>query len=142
MLVFIDESGDPGLKPDSGSSDYFIVTLVVFEDNDEALATDHRIECLKKELSQMKMASALSFRNAHHTVTVRAEAVSKATVTRRAGTSMPNRIRIRESPRLARGIPRRLESLPLAFGHFAPSEAVFALLGRVETGLIPALVLG
>jgi len=50
MLVFIDESGDPGLKPGSGSSDYFIVTLVVFEDNDEALAADHRIERLKKEL--------------------------------------------------------------------------------------------
>lgn len=50
MLVFIDESGDPGLKLGSGSTDYFIVTLVVFEDNDEATATDQRIDLLKREL--------------------------------------------------------------------------------------------
>jgi len=51
MLVFIDESGDPGLKFDSGSTDYFIVTLVAFEENEEALATDRRIQSLKGELN-------------------------------------------------------------------------------------------
>ncbi len=50
MLVFIDESGDPGLKLDSGSTDYFIVTLVAFEDSEEALAADQRIQLLKREL--------------------------------------------------------------------------------------------
>ena len=50
MLVFIDESGDAGLKLDSGSTDYFIVTLVAFEDNEEALAADKRIALLKQEL--------------------------------------------------------------------------------------------
>ena len=50
MLVFIDESGDPGLKLGSGSTDYFIVTLVAFEENEEALATDQRIQLLKREL--------------------------------------------------------------------------------------------
>lgn len=50
MLVFIDESGDPGLKIGSGSTDYFIVTLVAFEENEEALLTDQRIELLKHEL--------------------------------------------------------------------------------------------
>ncbi len=50
MLVFIDESGDPGLKLDSGSTDYFIVTLVAFEDNEEALSADQRIQLLKREL--------------------------------------------------------------------------------------------
>lgn len=50
MLVFIDESGDPGLKLASGSTDYFIVTLVAFEDNEEALAADQRIQLLKREL--------------------------------------------------------------------------------------------
>ena len=50
MLVFIDESGDPGLKLNSGSTDYFIVTLVAFEENEEALATDQRIQLLKREL--------------------------------------------------------------------------------------------
>jgi hypothetical protein len=50
MLVFIDESGDPGLKIEQGSSRYFTIGLVVFEDNDEALACDQRIQLLKKEL--------------------------------------------------------------------------------------------
>ncbi len=50
MLVFIDESGDPGLKLDSGSTDYFIVTFVAFEDSEEALAADQRIHLLKREL--------------------------------------------------------------------------------------------
>lgn len=50
MLVFIDESGDSGLKIEKGSSRYFTVGLVVFEDNDEALACDQRIKLLKKEL--------------------------------------------------------------------------------------------
>ncbi len=50
MLVFVDESGDPGLKLGAGSTPYFIVTLVVFEDNDEALAADQRIQLLKGEL--------------------------------------------------------------------------------------------
>ncbi len=51
MLVFIDESGDPGLKIDKGSSRYFTVSLVVFEENDEALACDQRIELLRRELN-------------------------------------------------------------------------------------------
>lgn len=50
MLVFIDESGDCGMKIGQGSSKFFVVSLVVFEDNDEALACDQRIELLKKEL--------------------------------------------------------------------------------------------
>ena len=50
MLIFIDESGDSGLKIEKGSSRYFTVGLVIFEDNDEALACDQRIQLLKKEL--------------------------------------------------------------------------------------------
>lgn len=50
MLVFIDESGDSGLKIEQGSSRYFMIGLVVFEDNDEALACDQRIQLLKKEI--------------------------------------------------------------------------------------------
>lgn len=50
MLVFIDESGDPGLKLKEGSSDYFVIALVVFEDNEEAIACDQRIQLLKREL--------------------------------------------------------------------------------------------
>jgi hypothetical protein len=51
MLVFVDESGDTGLKIDQGSSVYFTVTLVIFEENDEAQACDDRIELLKRELN-------------------------------------------------------------------------------------------
>lgn len=50
MLIFIDESGDSGLKIDQGSSRFFTVSLVVFEDHDEALACDQRIGLLKREL--------------------------------------------------------------------------------------------
>lgn len=50
MLVFIDESGDSGLKINDGSSRYFAVSLVVFEESDEANACDQRIELLKREL--------------------------------------------------------------------------------------------
>lgn len=50
MLVFIDESGDPGRKIDEGSSRFFVVALVVFYDNDEAEACDQRITLLRREL--------------------------------------------------------------------------------------------
>ena len=43
MLVFIDESGDPGMKRKDGSSRLFIVTAVIFEDNEEAQRCDVRI---------------------------------------------------------------------------------------------------
>ena len=50
MLVFIDESGDTGLKIEKGSSRYFIISLVIFEDEDEATACDKRISLLRREL--------------------------------------------------------------------------------------------
>jgi len=50
MLVFIDESRDPGLRVEKGSSRYFVISLVVFEDGEEALACDQRISLLRKEL--------------------------------------------------------------------------------------------
>lgn len=50
MLVFIDESGDTGRKIEQGSSRYFVVVLVLFEDHEEALACDQHIGILRKEL--------------------------------------------------------------------------------------------
>jgi hypothetical protein len=32
MRVFVDESGDPGLKIQQGSTPYFVVSLVIFRD--------------------------------------------------------------------------------------------------------------
>lgn len=54
MLVFIDESGDSGFKLDRGSSEFFTVSLVVFNDVDEASRCDNRIELLKTELGKSK----------------------------------------------------------------------------------------
>lgn len=51
MLVFVDESGDTGLKLDQGSSKYFTVCLVAFDDDEEARGCDQRIQLLKKELN-------------------------------------------------------------------------------------------
>ncbi len=50
MLVFIDESGDSGLRIDQGSSRYFVVSLIIFEDHEEAEACDKRISLLGREL--------------------------------------------------------------------------------------------
>ena len=50
MLVFIDESGDSGLKITEGSSRYFVISLVIFEDHKEAEACDQRIKLLGREL--------------------------------------------------------------------------------------------
>ncbi len=50
MLVFIDESGDTGLIIKKGATKYFVIVMVVFEDNDEALACDKRIDLLRRDL--------------------------------------------------------------------------------------------
>ena len=51
MLVFIDESGDTGMKLGSGSSSaQFIVSLVLFEELEMAEKADRRIETLRSQL--------------------------------------------------------------------------------------------
>jgi hypothetical protein len=50
MLVFVDESGDSGFKTEEGSSQFFTVALVIFEEQDEAIACDQRIGLLRREL--------------------------------------------------------------------------------------------
>lgn len=51
MLVFLDESGDPGRKLDRGSSPLFTVVMVTFDENEMAAACDERINLLRYELS-------------------------------------------------------------------------------------------
>lgn len=51
MLVFIDESGDTGLRVDKGASKFFVICMIVFEENDEANACDQRVELLRRELN-------------------------------------------------------------------------------------------
>jgi hypothetical protein len=43
MLVFIDESGDPGFKLQKGSTPIFVAALVAFNDHDQARAADDAI---------------------------------------------------------------------------------------------------
>lgn len=51
MLVFVDESGDTGLiEPGKLSSKYFVVTMVLFEDAEQALLADNRVAELKSQL--------------------------------------------------------------------------------------------
>ena len=50
MLVFIDDSGDPGFKIHKGSSPIFIIALVIFDDNLEAEKTSLAIKELRREL--------------------------------------------------------------------------------------------
>ncbi|UWR37655.1 DUF3800 domain-containing protein [Sulfitobacter sp. W074] len=50
MLVFIDESGDPGFKLTKGSSPNFVTTMVIFDDYSQAKACQTRISKLKGQL--------------------------------------------------------------------------------------------
>jgi Protein of unknown function (DUF3800) len=43
MLVFIDESGDPGFKVERGASSIFVASMVIFETADAAAATEQTI---------------------------------------------------------------------------------------------------
>jgi len=49
MLVFIDDSGDPGFKLDRGSTSHFIIAMVCFDDELEAEKTAIAIKELKRE---------------------------------------------------------------------------------------------
>ena len=50
MLVFIDDSGDPGFKFDRGSSRFFVIVLLIFNDELEAEKTAIAIKELRRSL--------------------------------------------------------------------------------------------
>lgn len=50
MLVFIDDSGDPGFKIEKGSSPIFVIVLVIFNDELEAEKTSLSIKELRRKL--------------------------------------------------------------------------------------------
>ncbi len=50
MLIFIDDSGDPGFKLDAGSSRFFVIALIIFDDNLEAEKMAVAIKELKRSL--------------------------------------------------------------------------------------------
>jgi hypothetical protein len=51
MLVFIDDSGDPGLKLDKGSSKHFVIACVIFDDNLDAEEAALKIKRLRRSLN-------------------------------------------------------------------------------------------
>lgn len=50
MLVFIDESGDPGFQMHKGSSPVFVITLVIFDDELEAEKCAVALKDLRRKL--------------------------------------------------------------------------------------------
>src|ERR1051326_2533946 len=68
MLAFVDESGDTGLKLGEGSSELFVVTVVIFEDHEEAQAVDDRITLLRREL---RLPAGFEFHFKHNSNRVR-----------------------------------------------------------------------
>ena len=52
MLVFIDDSGDPGFKIEKGSSPVFVIACVIFDDELEAERTAVAIKELRRELKK------------------------------------------------------------------------------------------
>lgn len=50
MLIFIDDSGDPGFKLGDGSSDYFVISLLIFDDHLEAEKMAVAIKTLRRNL--------------------------------------------------------------------------------------------
>lgn len=55
MLITVDDSGDPGLKPGAGSSKHFVIAAVCFENEADAERMRRRINKLKDELGWVRM---------------------------------------------------------------------------------------
>jgi hypothetical protein len=68
MLAFVDESGDAGRKVGAGSSKYFVIAIVIFEDRDEADRCDRRIDALRNEID---LPPGYEFHFAHNSHRVR-----------------------------------------------------------------------
>src|SRR5689334_7589262 len=65
MLVFIDESGDPGFKLDRNASPIFVVAMVIFRDSASAAETQMRIEA---SVARRRHKSEFKFNKCSHDV--------------------------------------------------------------------------
>jgi len=63
MLIFIDDSGDPGFKFDKGSTTHFIIAMVIFDDELEAEKTALAIKELKREIGFKENVEFRFFKN-------------------------------------------------------------------------------
>ncbi len=50
MLIFIDDSGDPGFKLNKGSTSHFIIAMIIFDDDLEVEKTAVAIKELKRKI--------------------------------------------------------------------------------------------
>lgn len=60
MLIFIDESGDPGFKLTRGSTSHFVVVTVIFDTNEDAEAT---AKVIKQTLIDLNIKPEFKFSN-------------------------------------------------------------------------------
>lgn len=65
MLVFIDESGDPGFKVAAGSSPIFVAAMVLFENGEGARATEVAI---RDAMSSLRVYPEFKFNKCSNTV--------------------------------------------------------------------------
>lgn len=77
MLVFIDDSGDPGFKLGKGSTSHFIIAMVCFDDELEAEKTAVAIKELKRELGFSEQMEFRFFKNSQNIRVKFLEAVKK-----------------------------------------------------------------
>lgn len=70
MLVFIDESGDPGFDIERGASELFVVAAVMFQNDDDAERCSSRIDLVRGELGLPEHVE-FRFVKSSHTVRLR-----------------------------------------------------------------------
>jgi hypothetical protein len=58
MLVFIDESGDPGFKLDRGATPVFVGTMVIFTASVDAAASMRQAEARRERFTKGNLNSA------------------------------------------------------------------------------------
>lgn len=63
MLIFIDDSGDPGFKLNKGSTSHFVIAMVIFDDELEAEKTAVAIKELRRELRFGEQVEFRFFKN-------------------------------------------------------------------------------
>ena len=56
MFVFVDESGDAGVRGKPGSSRYFIVTAIILDDQDELSQMGRTVDDVRESLGFPKTA--------------------------------------------------------------------------------------
>ena len=67
MRAYIDESGDPGLKIGQGSSAFFVIAVILFDDQKEEDVVDKRLSLLRHELG-LKPFFEFKFNKASHNI--------------------------------------------------------------------------